>query len=107
MRPITYSITGVGDGAVIPIDIYQNPTTISLGVVVSGTITFTVQYTYDNVFDPNFNPATATWFAVTGLTAGSANADAALTAPPHGVRMITTAGTGTATLTLTQAGVMA
>lgn len=104
MRPITVSQTGAGSTAVIPIDQYLNPTTIALGVVVDGTVTFTVEYTYDDCFASDFNPATATWFPITGLTAGSANADAALTAPPRAVRLTVTAGAGTATLTLVQAG---
>ena len=106
MRPIRISVTGVGNGDVIPIDQYLNPTTIALGVTVDGTITYTVRYTYDDVFDPNFTPAGAEWFDVTGLAAQSANADAALTAPPSAVQLITSAGTGTATLNLLQAGLI-
>lgn len=104
MRPIYSSVTGVGNGDVIPVDQYLSPTNISLGVTVSGTITYTVEYTYDDVFDPAFDPGTASWFDVTGLAGQTADADAALTAPPRAVRIRTTAGTGTATLALIQAG---
>lgn len=106
MRPIYSTVTGVANGQVIPIDQYLNPTNIALGVTVSGTITYTVEYTYDDVFDPAFNPATAAWFDVTGLVGLTVDGDAALTAPPRAVRIRTTAGTGSATLAVIQAGLI-
>ena len=106
MRPIYDTVSGAPtNGTVIPLDIYLDGE-VALGVVVTGTITFTVEYTYDDVWDENFNPATATWFSVTGLTGGSADADAVLTAPPRAVRIRTTAGTGSAVLAVIQSGLL-
>ena len=42
MRPVTYSITGVGTSSVCPTDHYVSPFNVALNVVVSGTITYTV-----------------------------------------------------------------
>jgi hypothetical protein len=103
MRPITVSVTGVGSSQPIPIDQYQSPANIALGVVVQGTITFQVQHTYDDVFAPSYNPASGTWFNHPTLT-GSANADSNYAFPPRAVRLTNTAGTGVSTLTLVQAG---
>jgi hypothetical protein len=105
MRPIYSTVTGVANGDVIPLDIYLDGE-VALGVDVTGTITFTVEYTYDDIWDEAFNPATATWYAVTGLTGGSADADAVLSAPPRAVRIRNSAGTGSARLVVIQSGLI-
>jgi hypothetical protein len=104
MRPVTYSITGVGTSNVDPTDHYVSPFNVALSVVVTGTITYTVQYTFDNVFASNFDPATATWTDHPSLTTQSTTKDSNIAYPVRGIRLKTTAGTGTATLTIIQAG---
>ncbi len=104
MRPVTYSITGVGTSNVNPTDHYVSPFNVALSVVVSGTITYTVQYTFDDVFASNFNPSTANWTDHPSLTTQSTTKDSNIAYPVRGVRLKTTAGTGTATLTIIQAG---
>jgi hypothetical protein len=104
MRPVVLSVTGVGNSAVDPLDHYLTPFNVSLAVVVTGTITYTVQYTYDDVFAPNYNPATGNWLPHPSLTAQTATKDSNIAYPVRGVRLTTSAGTGTATLTVIQAG---
>lgn len=94
---------GVGASINIPVDVYLSPTDIGLAIVVSGTVNVTVQHTFDDVFDPE---ATLTWFDHPTLSAETANADGNLAFPPRAVRLLTNSGTGTATLTLVQAGAM-
>lgn len=106
MRPVYLTVNAVEDSVVAPLDIYLHGE-VALGVDITGTETVTVEYTYDDVWDENFNPATATWYAVTGLTAVTADADAVLSAPPRGVRIRGTAGTGSATLAIVQSGLLA
>lgn len=102
MRPVSYTLTGVQNGAVIPVDHGSAPTNIGIGVKVTGTITYTVQHTFDDIWDPN---ATLTWFDHPTLKALSANGDGNYASPPRGIRLITTAGTGTAAISLVQSGV--
>lgn len=104
MRPVTYTVTGVGTSNVYPADHYISPFNIALSIVVSGTITYTVQYTFDNVFAAGFNPATATWTDHPTLTAQTTTKDSNIAYPVTGVRLKTTSGTGSATLTIIQAG---
>lgn len=104
MRPVRVVVTGIDVSAPIPIDQYLNPTNIGLGVVISATATYTVEHTFDDVWDENFNPATATWFPHPTLAALSANADGNLAFPPTAVRLNVAASTGTVTLNLIQAG---
>lgn len=105
MRPIIRPLTGVGNDVPVPLDQYLTPFNASIAVTVSGTITYSVQWTQD---DP-FNPPTGglNWFAAAAnLTGATDNEVGSLMAPVRAVRLITTAGTGTATMTVNQAGVI-
>jgi len=104
MRPIRVTQTGVGTSQVIPIDQYLNPTDIGLGVTINGAVTATIEHTFDDVFDPAFNPATATWFPHPTLAGINASADGNYAFPPTACRINQTAGAGSTTLNLIQAG---
>jgi hypothetical protein len=106
MRPVRVVVSIVGVSSVIPIDQYLNPTNIGLGVIITtGPATYTVEHTFDDVFDPAFNPGTATWFPHPTLIAQTVNKDSNYAAPPRGVRLNVTALTaGSVSLTLIQAG---
>ena len=104
MRPVTLSITGVDNSAVCPVDIYVAPVNIGLNVVVTGTITYTVQYTFDDVFDANYAPSTGNWTNHPSLTSQTATKDSNIAYPVRGIRLTTSAGTGTAALTIIEAG---
>jgi hypothetical protein len=102
MRPAVVSVTGIGSSGVYPVDNYIGPVNLGMGVIVSGTITFKVQYTYDDVFAKGYSPASGNW--IDSALTGSANAAGNIAYPATGIRLTTTAGTGTATLTIIQAG---
>lgn len=104
MRPMVYSVTGVGSSAPAVPDNYISPFNVSLGVTVTGTVTYTVQYTFDDVFSNSFDPATANWVDHPSLTAQVASKDSNIAYPVCGIRIAVTAGTGTARLTMIQAG---
>ena len=104
MRPVSYSVTGVGTSNVNATDHYVSPFNVALSVIVTGVITYTVQYTFDNVFATTFNPSTATWTDHPSLTSQTTTKDSNIAYPVQGIRLKTTAGTGTATLTMIQAG---
>lgn len=107
MRPITRSLTGVGTDVPIPLDIYLKPFSVSIAVTVTGTITYSVQWTEDDIFAAGYNPAAGNWFAAAAnLTGAVDNQAGSLQAPVTAVRLITTAGTGTATMRVVQAGVI-
>jgi hypothetical protein len=103
MRPVNFSLTGVGNSPVYAVDLYVAPSNMGLAVVVTGTITYKVQYTFDNIFAAGYDPTAGTWFdhpTLVGTTSGNSN----IAYPVSGIRLVTTAGTGTATLTIIQAG---
>mgnify|MGYP000884397961 CR=1 FL=1 len=105
MRPTTVTVAGIGDSAVIVPDHYQSPSTVALGAKISATATYSVQHTFDDVFDPNFNAGTATWLNHATMNALTANADGNYAYPPRGIRLHVTASTGSVTLVVNQAGI--
>jgi hypothetical protein len=105
MKPVTLSITGVGNSPVFPVDTYVAPTNMGMAVIVTGTITYKVQYTFDNVFAAGYDPTagTSNWFDHPTLV-GSSSANSNIAYPVTGLRLITTAGSGSAALTIIQSG---
>lgn len=97
MQPIRYTITGTADGTAVNLDYRQNPFTIGVAVVVTGTATFSVQTTYDDIY----SAAPVTWFAPSAFSSKSANTDGAITVPCTGIRGVVSAATGTASVDFT------
>lgn len=104
MQSITTSVTGVGSSPVEAVSWFTNPFNLGLGAVLSGTATFTVQYSFEDPTNEGYSASTATWFSVTGLSAVSASTAAALTIPCRAVRVTIASGTGAVTLYVQQAG---
>lgn len=104
MRPVVYTINGTGVSDVMPPDQYISPFNVSLGVTVTGTSTYTVQYTFDDVFASNYNPSSGNWVDHPSLTAQTGSKDSNIAYPVSGIRLNVTAGTGTVRLVITQAG---
>ena len=91
----------------IPLNQYAQPFNASFGVVAvpdQGEITYKVQHTFDNVFDPTVTPTAFDHSTATGKTA---NADGNYAFPIAAIRLQVVSGSGTApyvTLTVRQAG---
>jgi hypothetical protein len=67
--------------------------------VVTGTVNYTVQHTYDS-------PAGfTTWFNDATLASKTANGETNITFPISGLQLVVNSGTGTATMTVVQAGI--
>ena len=92
-----------GSSNVLPTDLYISPFNVGFGVVVTGTVTYTVQHTFDNVQ----NGGTITWFPHPTIASKSDNQDGNYAFPVAAVKLVVTASTGayTATMTMIQAGV--
>jgi hypothetical protein len=97
MRPKTITRTGVGASVVFPLDYTKKPFNVSLHVEPAGN-TVTVEYTPDNVLEG----ATPTWYAVTGMSAVTANTAGNLAFPVMAVRINQTLGAGTSSLKILQ-----
>lgn len=104
---LTVGTNTTGDSPWQIVNWHATPVNISVAVVVTGTVTYTISYTYDDPSrtypSPN-DPPTA--FDVSALAAKSTTLDAAITQPIVALRLRITSGTGTATLIWLQAGIV-
>jgi hypothetical protein len=100
MKVQTVTTTGVANSAAIVINTNTNPANIGFGVIITGTVSYTVQHTFDD-------PAVGftTWFNHPTIASLAANADGNYAFPITGVRIINASGSGTTTLKLVQAGI--
>lgn len=100
MKPQVVSVTGVGNSAPVTINTNISPVAVGLGAHATGTVTYSVQYCFD---DPG--AGFVNWFTSTTLTGKTASAFDSCLFPVTGVRVAITAGTGTVALTVAQAGI--
>ena len=100
MKVQIVSKTGAGSTSPIVINTNTNPCNIGFGVIVSGTVDYTIQHTFDD-------PAVGftTWFPHPTIDGESTNMDGNYAFPITGVRLTVNSGGGTATLKLVQAGI--
>lgn len=103
MVPKVLSTTGISTSSLDVFDIFRNPFNVGIGCVVSGTVTYTIQHTFDDVTDPN---ATITWFPHDDsvLVNATANANSNFAYPCRAARINQTGGSGTVIATFIQAG---
>ena len=102
MRPIVIAQTGAGSSASAPMNINTSPFNVGIGVVVSGTVTFSIQHTFDDVFNATVTPI---WFTHPSLTGLTVNTDGNYAFPVRALKVLVTSGSGTATATIIQAGI--
>jgi hypothetical protein len=109
MRPIRVTLSSATSSNPIILDTYRNPFNIGIGVTFStgAVLTYTVEYTYDDVFSGTYDPnaASSVWFPVLALSAKSASFDGTITSPVMAVRFrVSSFTSGSATMTVIQAG---
>lgn len=104
---ITVGTNGVGGTPWQVVNTNIGAFNLGIGVAVSGTVNFTVQYTYDDPSGtyPNPNVTFPTAWALTALTSKSAATDSSITFPIAAYRLLINSGTGRATASVIQAGV--
>lgn len=103
MRQQIATKTGVGSSNILVTDTYISPFNVGFGVVATGDVTYTVQHTFDNVLDEN---VTATWFPHPTIAAKSDNQNGNYAFPVSAIKILVTAGTGSATMTMIQSGLV-
>lgn len=108
MRPVVFTLSNASGGAltssVYPPDNYVSPFNVAISVVVTGSATYTVQYTFDDVFASGYNPSTGNWTDHISLTAQTTTKDSNVAYPVTGIRIRQTAGSGSVRCTFIQAG---
>lgn len=100
MKLQTVSKTGVGSSDALVMNTNITPFNVGFGVLVTGTVDYTVQHTFD---DPSVG--FSTWFSHPTVAGETTNQDGNYAFPVTGIKLLVNSGTGTATLKLIQAGI--
>jgi hypothetical protein len=102
MRPINQTVVGAVNGAPAVLDYRQTPFQVSVfGSVVSGSVNFKLQYTYD---DPFTAPFLVNWIDHGLMTGKTAAFDTVLNAAPVTAVRVVNSGTGTVGVRIVQGG---
>ena len=100
MRPQVIQLSSSGPSAWIPLDYKQSPFNVGFGVVLTGTATFTIEHTFEDVFDSTVTP---TAFPHNLVYDATVSTDGNYAFPIRAVRVnVTSYGSGTITMTLLQ-----
>jgi hypothetical protein len=100
MKLQTVSQTGTGSTSALVMNTNISPFNVGFGVLVTGTVDYTIQHTFD---DPAIG--FTTWFPHPTVATESTNQDGNYAFPVTGIRLTVNSGGGTATLKLIQAGI--
>ena len=106
MRQQIATVSGASlSSNVLAMDTYISPFNVGFGVVITGTVSYSIQHTFDN---PQ-TVASPTWFyhpSTPSGTPATANLDGNYAFPVAAIKILTSAATNTGTVKLTtiQAG---
>lgn len=107
-RPVRITLSAAGVSAPVVLNnIEGTPFNVGIGCDISagGSMTYTVEHTFDDVFANNFNPSTATWFPHANLASKTVDADGNYAFPIMACRLnVGTYGSGSITFTVIQSG---
>jgi hypothetical protein len=116
---VSAGTNGVGASVPVPLDQMIPQFNVMIATVLrSGAANWTVQYTFDNVFDaydfsntniflPGYvagHPERIKWWDDADITAASADAKGSLVNPVKAVRLVTNSGTGSVEMAVIQQG---
>ena len=105
MSAYTTSKTGAGRSSVIVPDYFIPQFNLGLQAVVTGTATYSIQFTMDDTSAASFDASTATWTTMAApFSAATATQAGAFTTPVRGICINVASGAGTVALTIVQAG---
>ena len=89
-----------------PVDHYRNPFGIGLGCsILSGTPTYSVEHTFDDIQSATFNEGTAEWFPHSSIDGATTDQDGNYAYPPSAIRLVIDSGSGTVRMRSLQAGI--
>lgn len=108
MQPIIRTTSDASGGAVtsnmVALDYWVSPFNVAISVRVTGTVTYTAQYTFDDIYSPTYTIAGGNWVDHPSLTAKTTTLDSNIAYPVTAVRLVQSAGNGSCVLTVIQAG---
>ncbi len=100
MKVQTVSKTGTGSSTPIVINTNVTPVNIGFAAVVTGTVNYSIQFSYD---DPAIG--LTTWFDDVSITSKTGNEDGSINFPISAIKVLINSGSGTVVLNVIQAGI--
>lgn len=100
MKVQTVSKTGTGSSPALVMNTNISPFNVGFGVVATGTVNYTVQHTFD---DPAIG--FTVWYSHPTIASKTDNQDGNYAFPVTGIKVLVNSGTGSATMSLIQAGI--
>lgn len=97
MRRITETVSGVGTSPTLPMDYRSQVFNVGFGCEVTGTVTYSVQHTFDDIYNTAIIPV---WFNHAFVVAQTANMDGNYAFPIAAMRLNVTSGTGSVTINI-------
>lgn len=104
MRPIRVSQTGAGSTSPVPLDLSNCPFNVAVSATVSGTVTYKLQYTYDDVQAATYVASSGNWSDSVDMVSKTAASNTSINNPVTAVRFTVTAGSGTVNGVIIQSG---
>ena len=102
MIPVTLTQAGTGASRPFQCSYWAVPLNLGFGcVITSGSATYSVQHTFDDIQNPDIE---LTWFNHSTVIGLQANQDGNYAFPVTAVRLNVTNGSGTVAMTIVQAG---
>ena len=100
MKVQTVSKTGTGSSSALVMNTNVSPFNVGFGVVVTGTVNYTVQHTFDD-------PAVGftTWFDHPSVASETTSQDGNYAFPVTGVKVLVNSGGGSVVMNLVQSGI--
>ena len=101
-RPTTVTVSSATSSAWIPVDWRSTPFNLSFAVIMTGTLTYKVEHTLDDIFDPAVTPSPLTHEFITASTTSD---DGNYAYPIRAIRLtISSYTSGSATMSVIQPG---
>jgi len=105
MRPITVTVSGTSTSNPIPLDYLISPFQVAIGVGnVVGSVSYKLQYTYDDVLAPGYVAASGNWFDNSLMTGKTAAFDTVINGAPVRAVRFDNVGSGSFVAHIVQAG---
>ncbi len=101
-RPMILTTSGTSASSVAPLCHFVCRFNVSVNTVVTGSATYTLQFTADDPFASNFVPASANWKSHPSMTSSTISDIVEFTAPVRAVRIDQTSGAGSVSATVIQ-----
>jgi hypothetical protein len=107
MQRQSLTLTATTAQRVVPIDTNKCPVNIGVAAIVTGTASYTLQHTFDDVFATGFTATGATWFnsTATNMVAATSNQSGSYLYPVTALTLTVGSGAGSVNFVVVQAGV--